>query len=64
MVDAPDLGSGVAKRVGSSPTWGTIGCVVMENLVYPIRALSLHWMSTIKVYELDYDEIGVDLPIQ
>ena len=52
------------KRDGSSPSWGTIGCVVMENLVYPIRALSLHWMSTIKVYELDYDEIGVDLPIQ
>ena len=26
LVDAPDLGSGIERRVGSSPTWGTINC--------------------------------------
>ena len=52
-----------AERIESSSlSLRTISCVVMENLVYPIRALSLTSLSAGTRNELDYDEIGLIIP--
>lgn len=45
LVDTPDLGSGAARCVGSSPILGTLPETFSETEVSPVFHFVTHWIS-------------------